>query len=119
MNSDADNSWDHVFKQLRRLKGLRHLSPSEAEAELRNTPKEPISDEEIENIIKSVTSGELASWEPLPQPDLVGDLDLESIKDDVYQLNRNAGESDPETDELEEGLRRELLSDDEAEKDSP
>jgi hypothetical protein len=115
MNSDAEKFWDEVSGKLRRFKGLRPLTPKEAEAELRGAPDYPLTPGQIDSIVEAVTSGELASWEPLPKLDWTNEFNADEVNEEVLQLNRNCGDDDPDTARLEEELRQELLSDDETE----
>jgi hypothetical protein len=117
MNSEADKFWDEISDKLRQFKGLRPLTPKQAETEFPRVPEEPLSADQIDSIIEAVTTGELASWEPLPQLDWTNALNVDEVTEDVLQLNRNRGENDPETDRLENELRQELLNDNGTEKD--
>ena len=58
-----------------------------------------------------MTSGELAVWTPTPVEAETPGVESEAIEEDVYQFNRNEGETDAETDELLGELRRKALED--------
>ncbi len=118
MSSDADKYWHDIAGKLRKKKGLSPLTPQEAEAAFDAAPEIPLSDDHIRSIVESVKSGELTTWEPLPNLDWTDELDLQTVEDGVGQLFRNEGKHDPETDKAEEELREELLGDDES-KDDP
>ena len=117
MNSDAEKFWDEVSGKLRRFKRFQPLTPKEAEAELVCAPDDRLTSGQIDSIVEAVTSGELASWEPLPTLDWTNEFNTDEVNDEVLQLNRNRGDDDPDTARLEEELRQELLSDDENEED--
>jgi hypothetical protein len=69
-----------------------------------------MTSDQIRSIVESVTSGELASWEPVPDLNWTNELDLGEVEEDAMQLYRNKGEDDEASDEEDE-LRKELLSD--------
>lgn len=116
MSNEADNFWDDYAKELRRKTGYCPLTPEEAQKELDSLPDRPLTKREIDEIaelVGTVTSGESKSWTTTPEFGDFGDVDTESIEEDVLQLNKNAGEGDEETDELLRKLRREALTEDE------
>jgi hypothetical protein len=111
MTNEADKFWHEVEKDLARQAGLAPLTPEEAQKEFEKLPDVKLSDPEIESIIDQVTSGELAVWTPTPVDVEKPGMESQAIEEDVYQLNRNAGEADAETDELLDELRRKALED--------
>ena len=106
MTNAADKFWQEVEKDLARKAGLAPLTPEEAEREFEELPDAKLLDSEIDSIIEEVTSGQLTDWTPTPIDEQALGVDSEVIGEDVYQLNRNAGEADAETDELLDELRR-------------
>lgn len=118
MSSDADKYWHEIAGKLRKKKGLGPLTPSEAEAAFDAAPEIPLSDDQIQSITDSVSSGELTTWEPTPNLDWTNEVNLEEVEEGVGQLFRNEGDRDPKTDKAEEELRQELLDDDESEDDA-
>ena len=111
MTNEADKFWQEVAKDLARQSGFAPLTPEEAQKEFEELPDAKLSDSEISSIIDQVTSGELAVWTPTPVDGETPGLESQAIEKDVYQLNRNAGEADAETDELLDELRRKALED--------
>ncbi len=111
MTKEADRFWQEVEKGLARKTGFASLTPEQAEKQYDELPEATLSDSEINSIIEEVTSGELTDWTPRPVDAPPLDADSEVIEDDVYQLNRNAGEGDAETDELLNELRRKAFED--------
>jgi len=111
MTNEADKFWQEVEKDLARKAGFAPLAAEQADREYNELPEATLPDSEIDSIINKVTSGELTDWTPMPVDEPPLDVDSEVIEDDVYQLNRNAGEGDAETDELLNDLRRKALED--------
>ena len=111
MTNEADKFWQKVEKDLARQAGLAPLTPEEAQKEFDELPDTKLSDSEIDSIMDQVTSGQLTDWTPTPIDAQTPGLDSAAIEEDVYQLNRNAGEADAETDELLDELRRKALED--------
>lgn len=110
MSQDADKNTDDLLAKLRKLKGIAPMTPEEADAAYDAAPEEPLTGDQIRSIVESVTSGELASWEPVPDLNWTNEMDLGDVEEDAMQLYRNKGEDDEATD-VEDDLRRELLSD--------
>jgi len=111
MTSEADRFWQKVAKDLARRSGVAPLTPEKAQKEFEALPDKKLSDSEIDSIIDQVTSGELAVWAPEPIDAGMPGAESQEIEEDVYQLNRNVGEADAETDELLDELRRKALED--------
>lgn len=117
MSSDPEKTWKSLAARIRRAKMLHKLSPAEAEAELRDAPDMPLSEGEIDAVIRGATSGKLDAWEPEPSPECLEDINTASVDEGVLQLNRNPGENDPETEKLIEELRRSALEGNEPDKE--
>ena len=111
MTTEAHKFWQEVKKDLARHAGFAPLTPEEAQKEFDELPDTKLSDAEIESIMDQVTSGQLTDWTPTPIDLDMPESELEAIEKDVFQLNRNAGEADSETDELLDELRRKALED--------
>lgn len=111
MNANPKKSMDEALQQLRKLKGYCQLTPTEAEAEFDAAPSVPISEERIKSLVESILSGEMMSWEPIPDLGWIDDLDLEEVENDAFQLYRNKGEGNEESNAAEDALRKELLDD--------
>src|SRR4051794_3486698 len=108
---------DQDLERLRRLKGFCPLTPKEADAELADAPEERLPPDEIESLLAVVRSGTVEPCDPEPVDEWSPEMDLQGMEEDVFALNRNAGEADPETDQLLEELRRKALGDDDEEPD--
>lgn len=111
MTSEADRFWQKVAKDLARQSGVAPLTSEEAQKEFEALPDAGLSGTEIDSIIDQVTSGELAVWAPVSTDADLPVADSEAIEQDVYQLNRNEGQADAETDDLLDELRRKALED--------
>lgn len=117
MKSDADKFWDDNVGKIRKAKGLCPLTPEEADAAFDDAPEVPMSADEIASIVDAVTSGELASWEPLPQDDYETDPSFGEVNESVLEVFRHEGEADAEAEAVEKELEDEMLNDNEAEED--
>jgi len=111
MTSETDRFWQKVAKDLARQSGVAPLTPEEAQKEFETLPDARLSGMEMDSIIDQVTSGELAVWASVSTDADLPAADSEAIEQDVYQLNRNEGQADAETDELLDELRRKALED--------
>lgn len=111
MKPESENFWRQVANGLARRTGHASMTPEEAQNEFESLPDETLPDDQIEEIIDRVTSGEFTDWTPATPEFDMPEFDGESIDEDVLQLNRNEGEADTETDELLDELRREALED--------
>ncbi|WZP01245.1 hypothetical protein EP7_005674 (plasmid) [Isosphaeraceae bacterium EP7] len=109
MISDADRFWKGVAKQLRRAKGFSIPTPEEAEAELDAAEEEPLTEEEIDAMVRAATSGEMGSYAPAPDISWLGDSSDETSDEELLVLNRNRGEENAEIDTLLGEQRREAL----------
>ena len=110
MNTDADKFWDDAVGKIRKAKGLCPLTPEEADAAFDAAPEVPMSADEIASIVDAVTSGELASWEPLPQDDYGSDPTFEEVNESVLEVFRHEGETDAEAEAVEKELEDEMLN---------
>lgn len=111
MSHDAEKRLGELAAKLRKIEGLCPMTDEEADAAYDAAPEEPLTENDIQSIVESVTSGELASWEPIPDLDWIDEVDLENVSDDAYQLHRNKGEDDEESKLAEDELRREMIED--------
>ena len=113
MTSDADRFWDGVARKLRRAKGFLTPTPEEAEAELYAVGEEPLTDKQIDAMMKAAISEKLEPYTPMPDLSWLGIINDSYIDQGLLVLNRNRGDEDKEVDELLEKQRREALEDDE------
>jgi len=117
MKSDADKFWVDTVGKIRKAKGLCPLTPKEADEAFDDAPEVPMSADEIASIVDAVTSGELASWEPLAQYDYESDPTFGEVNESVLEVFRHEGEADDEAEALEKELEDEMLNEDETEED--
>lgn len=111
MSINPDKHADEALRKLRTLKGYSPLTPDEADAEFDAAPADSISQDEINSIVESIVSGEMASWEPVPDLGWTDEFDLDEVESDSLVLHRNEGEGDDEANAAEDSLREELLED--------
>ncbi len=112
MTSDDDKFWGSMVDKLRRASGFCIPTPEEAGAEMDAADDEPISEATLASIVAAVVSGNLTPRDP--EPEWAEDVDTQAVEEGVFQLNRNLGDEDPETDRLLDELRRKALADEEA-----
>lgn len=117
MSDEADRFWDDVAGKLRKVKGLCPLTPEEAEAAFDAAPEIPLTPDEVESIVDAVTSGELASWDPLPDADAEADPSFGEVNEQVLQVFRHEGEEDADADREEQDLENELLNENDPKED--
>lgn len=113
MMTEADKFWAELVGKVGRRDPLGSLSREEAEAELDSAPEEPLSQQEIEAIVKAAVSGKTRPAKPVVEPVFPCEVDAAEVREEVLQLNRSPGEVDPESQKLLEELRRKALSDEE------
>jgi hypothetical protein len=117
MSTDADKYWESFAKKLQKYKGLRPLTPREADEALRQFSKRPVDCEEIERFVDAAFNGEIIEAEPAPATNLPLTFDLGSMNAESLAMFRNQGD-DSDAADVEEELRQELMNDDEPEEDS-
>ena len=112
MNEDRNkNLLGKIAGKLRKGKGMARLTPDQAQRAFETTSDIRLTSAEVDSIVDQVLSGGLAIWSPTPSDSEAADLSAEGVKEDVYQLNRNLGQADPESENLLEELRRKALED--------
>ena len=114
--SDAERLWNERLQKLRKFKGLRPLTPEEAEKELSKFTHRAASPDEIDAIVEAVVRGELLEGESRQQVDWSPECDYAEIDREAV-LFRNEGEENAAADALEEELLEELLDDDDSKND--
>jgi hypothetical protein len=112
MNEDRNKRLlGKIAGKLHKGKGMARLTPDQAQKAFETTSDIRLASSEVDSIVDQALSGELAVWSPTPSDAEAADLATEGVKEDVYQLNRNLGEADPESEKLLEELRRKALED--------
>lgn len=110
MTSEADKFWDEIAPKYRKLKGFCPMTPDEADIAFDSAPAEPMSPDEIDRIIDAVVTGQTLKWEP-ESTEWSPDVDLELVEEDMLAVYREEGEADPETDAIEDEMRKKMLED--------
>ena len=112
MSSEAGN-WHNVTKKLRRALGLCPPTPAEADKAMRDAGEVPLGADEIDRIVRAVTSGKVPPAAFHPDPSWIEGVEQGNMAEDSnLVLNRNPGEEDEEVDKQVEKLRQEALEDD-------
>ena len=88
MSNEPTRFWNAIAPKLRRANGLHPLSPEEAQAKLDAALGEPFSADEIETIVRSVTSSGVFSGET-PMKDCVGATDPAKYRNGPSVLNNH------------------------------
>ena len=114
--NDAEKYWNERADKLRRFVGLCPLTPEEAEQALKRIRPQNASDGEIGAIVDAIGRGEVPEVEEQPSVDWSPECDYADIESDAV-LFRNQGETEVETDDLENQLLAELLDDEEDDAD--
>jgi len=87
------------------------LTPQQAQKELdklEESEEEPLSDDDVEDSVGKILSGDLDPQEP--EPDTSWLEDTEAVDEAAFQLNRNLGEPDPEVDAKVDELRKKAIN---------
>ncbi len=111
MKSESENFWRQIANGVARRTSHAPMTPEEAQKEFESLPNVKLTDDQIDNIVDRVTSGEFTDWTPATPEFDVPEYDCESIDEDVLQLNRNEGEADAEAEDRLNELRRKALED--------
>jgi len=89
MNPESDQFWQEIAKGLARRTGQAPMTPEEAQKEFESLSDEKLPDDQIEEIIDRVTSGEFTDWTPAtPEFDLP-EFDCESNGDLPSRIARD------------------------------
>ena len=113
MPSDARHEYAKLARRLRRALRMGELTPEQAQAEYEAAEPVEIPEAQIDALVNGALEAELPAEPPTFEvTDWSPDLDTSDVESDVFQLNRNKGEADPEVDELVERHRREALEED-------
>lgn len=128
MAEENDQFWKDIKGKVRRAFNFNPLCREEAEELARRARKDKkMSDEDVDSIMEFVLSwgqkGGLSTPPPLPEAEEDDDGETptwtqdpvtpEMMDEEIAVLNSNAGDKDPEAEDLIEKLRREALDDEE------
>jgi hypothetical protein len=126
MPAEHDKFWKEVQGKLRRALDLHPLCQEESEKEYKKAKAEPLSEQDVDDVLEFVRSMGERGGMPAPPEDAEADdedqegsppkwvdpVSAEMVDEEMLQLNRNAGDKDDETQDLIEKHRREALGDD-------
>ncbi len=108
MNS-SDKYWYDAAGCLRRKLKVGSKTAEEAQKALEEAASIPYSKEELEAMLRFATSDEVKLPKPTIEPVKLDDKTKTITTEQAVQLYRNQGESDAESDSIEEQLRKEML----------
>ena len=110
MPNEANHEYTELARRLRRALRMGELSPDQAQAEYDAAVPAELSDAKIDALVDGAfEQASPASERPFEVREWTPETDTSDVESDVYQLNRNEGEPDPEVDDLIEKHRREAL----------
>lgn len=110
--SDDAKKWSQVVDKLRRALGLAPPSWKEADAEMVKAEAVPMTDEEIERIAGGAKRQEdHENYELEADYTWASEYASEEVAEEMLVLNRDAGDEDPEIDDLVDKHRKEALRD--------
>jgi hypothetical protein len=105
MSEDPDRLWERLAPKYQKYKGLCPMTPEEAEAAYDAAPSMPLPSRTIREMVERITrDAEVADEvdEPPAWQDSVEHGELAA-------MHREKGEDDPDTDEIEAELRKQML----------
>lgn len=106
---NEEKFWNRFGGMVRKARNDCPLTPEEAQKELdalTDDEQETLSEEEITDSIEKIMRRDFEPERPEPDMSWVEGYSAETVDEDVYALNRNLGEPDPETDAKVEELRK-------------
>lgn len=117
--SNEVQEWQKLAARLRRAMGLSEPTPEEAAEAMRTVGEVPMSEDEIEKIVRGVCQRRGPErCRTTPAQAWTDSFNTEEIVEDtMVVMNRNAGEDDEEVDREQQRLREEALADDDEEDD--
>jgi len=119
MPNDASREFAELARRLRRALRMGELTPEQAQAEYDAAEPADVPEATIEAMVNRVFEEQDEAEEPTFEiTEWTPEADTNDVESDVFQLNRNEGEADPEVDELIEKHRREALDDEDGGDDS-
>lgn len=119
MPTDASHEYAKLAHRLRRALRMDELTPEQAQAEYDAAEPADLPEATIDALVHGAFEESEAVEEPTFEvTQWTPSTNTSYVEHDVYQLNRNEGEPDPETDELIDKHRREALSDETSGEDS-
>jgi hypothetical protein len=104
MTEDPDRLWERLAPRYQKYKGLCPMTPEEAEAAYDAAPSAPLPARTIRDMVERITREpeEDLEEEPTAWQDSVEHGELAA-------MYREKGDEDPDTDEIEAELRKQML----------
>lgn len=110
MPNEASNDYTELARRLRRALRMDELTPERAQAEYNAAEPVDLPEATIDELVNGAFEEAASAEEPtFDVTEWTPETDTSDVASDVYQLNRNEGEPDPEVDELIDKHRREAL----------
>ena len=106
MSEDPDRLWERLAPKYQRVKGLCPMTPDEAEAAYDAAPNTPLPSRTIRDMVERITGKSLDEVDDEP----IAWQDAEEVGE-LCAMYREEGEPDPNTDEIEAELRKQMLDD--------
>lgn len=118
MPHETNHEHAELARQLRRALRMGELTLDQAQAEYDAAVPAELSDATIDALVHGAfEEANPASKLPFEVREWTPETDTSSVESDVYQLNRNEGEPDPEVDDLIDKHRREAFGEDTSDED--
>ncbi len=116
MSPYDNDALQKLLREVAQKRGFAPLSPEQAQAEYDAAPREPLSPEEIDRIVRHALAGKPPRRLRPTSPSYIEEES--PVSEDMLVLNRNAGELDPETARKLDELRKSALAEDDDEDES-
>ena len=100
--------WNELVGRYRRREGLA-ASPEELEKEVAKIDAVPLSEDEVQSIVSTVSSGDVRPTDVTPDLSWIEQIDTSSVEEGVLQLNRKKGKPDVDIEKRLEALRKKAL----------
>lgn len=107
MSEDPDRLWERLAPKYQNYRGLCPMTPDEAEAAYDAATNTPLSSRTIRKMVEKITG------QPLDDDEAEGPMAWQDSKEvgELCAMYREEGEPDPNTDEVEAELRKQMLDD--------
>lgn len=106
MSEDPDLLWERLAPKYQRVKGLCPMTPDEAEAAYDSAPNTPLPSRTVSDMVERITGKSLGEGDDEP----MAWQDAEEVGE-LCAMYRGEGEPDPNTDQVEAELRKQMLDD--------
>jgi hypothetical protein len=109
MNDKMEKFWGNLRNELHDALELTSQSEEELQKQLDAVVAEPLTEEKIESLVRSVTSKNITTAYRRINHSWLQEQDTTSIEKEVFSLNRNEGTQDEDVDEKLNKLRKKAL----------